>query len=127
LLPARPTTVDPKEATVDEAIKQLCQDLARAEYAKTTQDSYKKTAIALSERFGCSVAELTRDQLREYVDAVVAEDGGRCRGRVKLCAVLFLFRKTLGRPQDVSFIKLPKRYSALPGPTVPGRRSSPRA
>jgi site-specific recombinase XerD len=130
LLPARPTTVEPKEVTVEEAIKQLCQDLARAEYAKTTQDSYKKTAIALSERFGCSVAELTRDQLREYVDAVVAEDGGRCRGRVKLCRNLSTRVVTTGQEGaqshrkrrvrqssglcDVSFIKLPKRYSALP-------------
>jgi integrase/recombinase XerD len=99
---------------VEQAIKQLGQDLARAGYAKKTQADYQRTAIALSERFGRPVAELTRDQLRAYVDAVVAEEGSRSSVRRKLCAVLFLFRKTLGRPQDVSFIKLPKKYSALP-------------
>jgi integrase/recombinase XerD len=32
----------------------------------------------------------------------------------RLCAVLFLFRRTLGRPELVSFIKLPRRHSPLP-------------
>ena len=31
-----------------------------------------------------------------------------------LCALLFLFRRTLGNPQHVSFIKLPRKYSKLP-------------
>jgi site-specific recombinase XerD len=34
--------------------------------------------------------------------------------RSKLCGLLFLYRKTLGRPDLVSFVSLPKKHSPLP-------------
>jgi len=99
---------------VDKCIEQMGQDLARAGYAKSTQHNYLQTMKALSKRFGKPVDGLTREELREFADATVAESGSSSSARHKLCALLFLYRKTLGRPQDVSFIKLPKKYSALP-------------
>lgn len=99
---------------MDQSIEQLGQDLARAGYAEATQRRYLKTANLLSERFGVPVADLTREQIREFVDAVASEGNSAWRSRSMLGAVLFLFRKTLGRPQDVSFIKLPKKPSGLP-------------
>lgn len=102
-----------KEATVDKSIDQMGQDLARAGYAKTTQEKYLKTAKELAERFSKAVAVVTREELREFVEDVVARQSSS-GANIKLCALLFLYRRTLGRPQDVSFIKLPKRYYALP-------------
>lgn len=110
----RPTTAAPKEATVDKSIEQMGQDLARAGYAKSTLHNYRKTIEALSQRFGKPVDELTRTELREFVDVTIADSRSGSTARHKICALLFLYRKTLGRPQDVSFIKLPKKYSALP-------------
>jgi len=110
----RPTTAAPKEATVDKSIEQMSQDLARAGYAKSTQDHYRRTIEALSQRFGRPVDELTREELREFVDVTVADSRSTSTARHKISALLFLYRRTLGRPQDVSFIKLPKKYSALP-------------
>ena len=104
----------PKEATVDKYIEQMGQDLARAAYAKSTQHNYLEAMKALSKRFGKPVDALTRDELREYVDAVVGESRSSSSACHKICALLFLYRRTLGRPHDVSFIKLPKKYSALP-------------
>jgi len=99
---------------VDKSIEQMGQDLARAGYAKSTQDDYLKTMKALSQRFGKPVNELSREELRDFVDAIIAESKSTSRACHKICALLFLYRRTLGRPQDVSFIKLPKKYSALP-------------
>jgi site-specific recombinase XerD len=99
---------------VDQSIEQMGQDLARAQYAESTRVRYLRTAEALSERFRRPVAELSRDDVRAFVDELMARDGSRPRTRGQLCALLFLYRKTLGRPDYVSFIKLPKKYSALP-------------
>jgi integrase/recombinase XerD len=113
---ALPSTAAPKEASVDQSIEQMSQDLARAGYAEKTRERYLRTATKLSDRFGKPVAMLSREQLREFVDYVIAEtrDHSPSSTRQHLCALLFLYRKTLGRPQDVSFIKLPKKYSPLP-------------
>lgn len=111
---ALPGPAAPKEAIVDKCIEQMGQDLARAGYAKQTKKSYLETIRALSKQFGKPVAEVTREELRQFVDGVVALPRSIATIRYKLCALLFLYRKTLGRPQDVSFIKLPKKYSALP-------------
>lgn len=99
---------------MDKNIEQMGQDLARAGYAKRTQERYQKAATSLSERFGKAVAMVTREELREFVDEVVARSRSSSAINMRLCPLLFLYRRTLGRPEDVSFIKLPKRNSALP-------------
>lgn len=99
---------------MDKSIEQMGQDLARAGYADTTRERYLRVATQLSERFGKPVAELTREQLREFVDALAASGSSSSTLRNKLGALIFLYRRTLGRPQDVSFIKFPKKRSAIP-------------
>ncbi len=69
---ALPRQAAPKEATVDQSIIELGQDLARAGYAKTTQKKYVRVAEHLGSRFGRPVAEIDREQLREYVDELGA-------------------------------------------------------
>lgn len=80
MLPARPTTVEPKEVTVDQSIEQLGQDLARAGYAEATQRRYLRTANLLSERFGVPVAELSREQ--QGMATVVGRAGAVVLGRL---------------------------------------------
>ena len=99
---------------MDKSIEQMGQDLARAGYSKSTQSSYTRTGVELEKRFGKPVAALTRDELREFVDTVSASSRSTSAIAMKLSGVLFLYRRTLGRPSDVSFIKLPRKYSALP-------------
>jgi hypothetical protein len=55
---------------MDQSIRQLGQDLALAKYAKSTCKKYLKTAEQLSNRFGLPLAELTREQLRTFVEEI---------------------------------------------------------
>jgi site-specific recombinase XerD len=98
---------------MDLAVTQVGQDLARAGYAERTQKSYLATVRWLGERFDCPLAEMTREQVREAVDEVMTRGSAHVQRRT-LGAILFLYRKTLGQPEKVSFIRLPKRHSPLP-------------
>jgi len=99
---------------MDKSIEQMGQDLARAAYAKSTQERYVKVAKELADRFGKPVVDVTRDELRVFVDEVSSSSRSDSRVISKLSALLFLYRTTLGRASDVSFIKLPNKHSALP-------------
>ena len=95
-------------------IVQMRQDLARGEYAQTTRDNYLKTIQGLQRRFDKEVDELSREEVRTFVDETFARYTSSSSRRMALAAVVFLYRKTLGMPQHVSFIRWPKRYSPLP-------------
>lgn len=99
---------------MDTSIEQLGQDLALAHYAKGTQKKYLWTAERLSSRFGRPLAELTRDELRTYVEEISARGRSASWVITQLAALSFLFRKTLGQPQKVSFVSYPKRHRPLP-------------
>jgi integrase/recombinase XerD len=97
---------------VDLNIDEMRQDLARAGYAETTQTLYVKVIERLCVRFGRPVATLGRDDVRTFVDEVMARP---CATSTKCCqlgAIKYLYAKTLGRPEMVSFIRYPKRRSA---------------
>ena len=83
---------------MDKSIEQMGQDLARAGYAKSTRHNYLEAMKALSKRFGKPVDGLTREELREFADATVAESRSSSSAHHKPCALLFLYRKTLGSP-----------------------------
>jgi integrase/recombinase XerD len=99
---------------MDAAIKQLDQDLARASYAESTRLKYCAHAQEFALHLGKPITEASRDEVRAFIDAVMAREGGVSKKHERAYALMFLFRKTLGRPEMVSFIKLPKRHSALP-------------
>jgi integrase/recombinase XerD len=99
---------------MDQSIEQLARDLALANYAKATQERYVGTAKQLAEFCRKPLVEVTRDDLREFVEARTSRGKSATKLNNELCAVLFLFRRTLGRADLVSFIKLPKRRSPLP-------------
>jgi site-specific recombinase XerD len=71
-------------------------------------------AQELSKRFGRPVAELTRDEIRAFVDETVSKERSVSTTNNRLCALVFLYRATLGRPDLVSFIKWRKKRSAVP-------------
>jgi integrase/recombinase XerD len=99
---------------VEQNIEQMRQDLALAGYAKDTQMRYLQTAKELTDRFGCTASELTREQVRTYVEEIGARGRSASWQQMKLAAIAFLYRKTLGRPEMVSFISWPKQRSPLP-------------
>src|SRR4030088_2933082 len=99
---------------MDRSITQLSQDLALAKYAKATCSKYLKTAEHLSSRFGRPLAELGRDQLRTYVEEITGRGMSASWVGYQISALSFLYRRTLGRPDVVSFLSSPRRTRPLP-------------
>jgi site-specific recombinase XerD len=98
---------------MDVSIEQMAQDLALAKYAKGTVARYLATAKRLSAWVGKPLAEVTREEVRTFVEWRRREATTTRFGN-ELCGLLFLFRRTLGKPEMVSFIKLPRVHSPLP-------------
>jgi integrase/recombinase XerD len=99
---------------MDPTIEQLTRDLALAKYSERTREGYVRAATRLAASCNRPIAKLTRDDLRTFVEAQTSNGATAAVLNQTLCGVLFLFRRTLGRPELVSFIKLPRRRSPLP-------------
>ena len=95
-------------------IENMRRDLALRGYSQRTQYAYVKTSEGLCRRFGRGPSELTREDLRMYVEELQARGNSASTLSNHLAALLFLYRKTLGRPDIVSFISLPKKHRPLP-------------
>jgi len=99
---------------LETTINQMRQDLARAAYATSTQDRYLKTIRRFLLRQTRSIVDVGRDEARTFVDELAAENKSASWMKMHLAALVFLFAKTLGRPNEVSFIKFPRQRSPLP-------------
>jgi site-specific recombinase XerD len=99
---------------VDETIEQLSQDLARAGYVSDTQYGYRRVAEELGRFASKRIVDIRREQVREFVETITSGQQSPSMKHQWLCGLLFLYRRTLGQPEMVSFIKLPKRRYALP-------------
>jgi integrase/recombinase XerD len=100
--------------TMDKSITQLGQDLALAGYAKSTCGKYLKTAEHLANRFRRPLVDLTREQLRTYVEEMTSRGKSVSWVANQISALSFLYRKTLGQPEVVSFVSYPRRKRPLP-------------
>jgi integrase/recombinase XerD len=99
---------------MDQTIEQLARDLAFARYTTSTQKRYVGTARLLAEFCGKPIVDVSRDELRDFIDARANCGIGPGGLYAELLALRFLFKRTLGRPEMVSFIKMPRRHSPLP-------------
>jgi site-specific recombinase XerD len=99
---------------MDKSIEQMQRDLASASYSGSTKKRYLKNAERLAAHFSKPVAELSREDLRDYVEHLQAAGRSASWLKMHLGAIVFLFSKTLGRPNDVSFISWPRQRSPLP-------------
>lgn len=99
---------------MDNSIKRMIQDLARGEYSEKTKELYLWTVNDLARRFGRPVANLTVDEIRTYADEIVSAGKSSSWVKIQFAALKFLYRKTLWRPELVSFLSFPKQYSTLP-------------
>lgn len=94
--------------------KQMIEDLALANYAASTRSIYVGAIRALAEHFGRSPTRISREELREYVTGLRDRCQSPSRFRQHLAAIKFLYGKTLGRPDDISFITFPALRPKLP-------------
>jgi site-specific recombinase XerD len=93
----------------------MIEDLELGGYARGTKRLYVNVVRELAQYYGSSPAELTREQLRQYVTHLRQE---RCKSasnlRGHLAGIKFVYAKTLGRPEDVSFLSWPSAPEKLP-------------
>jgi site-specific recombinase XerD len=99
---------------MESTLNQMRQDLARAEYSDSTRKQYLRTAKRFLEEGGRSVEELGRDDVRRFIAALESQGKSASWMKMHLAALVYLFAKTLGRPNEVSFIAFPRQYSPLP-------------
>jgi site-specific recombinase XerD len=89
-------------------------DLEAGSYAKSTQSAY----FVAAERFGAhakrSPEEIGQAEARSYI--AEARSSGRSASwlKVQMAGVRFLYAVTLGRPQEVAWMKWPRQSSPLP-------------
>ena len=96
---------------------QMVQDLELGGYALRTVQEYLRCIRALARFHRRSPAQLGPDQIRAWVAHLKHQRKvGPSRLRQHLAALKFLYGKTLGQPQVVSFICWPR--APLPLPTV---------
>lgn len=99
---------------METTIEQMRQDLTLAGYAKTTQASYLRTVRQYQAHFGRPIPQITREEVRKFVAGIMTRERSDTWKRMELAGLAFLYRKTLGRPDMVSFISWPSSPSPLP-------------
>jgi len=94
--------------------ERMAWDLAFAQRARKTQKIYLADARAFTAFHGRSPEELGQAEVRVWVERLIGLGTQPSRIRQHLSALVFLYRKTLGRPEAVSFFSWPKNPERLP-------------
>lgn len=92
----------------------MSHDMERAGLAPRTRVEYIAAIQRMATFFGRSPAVLRPDDIRDWENELVRRGLGASGRRVAAAALKFLFKKTLARPEMVSFIAFPKGTSRLP-------------
>nr|WP_320131526.1 tyrosine-type recombinase/integrase [uncultured Holophaga sp.] len=99
---------------MEELIKRMAWDLAFAGRAARTRKVYLADVRAFLRFWKRPVEDLGQVEVRLWVEHLLAAGTSPSRLRQHLSALVFLFRKTLGRPEAVSFVAWPKDAPRLP-------------
>lgn len=89
-------------------------DLAAGGYAKGTQAVYLTAARRFVEQSGEPPKKLGQKEIRAYVEELRKRDRSASWLKVEMAGIRFLFATTLGRPQEVAWMKWPRQPSTLP-------------
>jgi site-specific recombinase XerD len=93
----------------------MIQDLELADYAETTKKTYICSIAAFAKFHGRDPSQLGQQEVRQWVDHLTQRAGlGHKRRQQHLAALKFLYAKTLGRPQVVSFLSFRRGPEPLP-------------
>ena len=92
----------------------MIRDLERAGRAQHTIKQYTIAVRLLANFHGKSPELLMPDDIRAWEEDLVKRDLSPSSRHVYLSAAAFLYRRTLGRPEMVSFITHPRRRRKLP-------------
>ena len=97
-----------------DVFERMAWDMAFAKKSVRTQKIYLSDAKAFAAFQGRSPEELGQREVRVWVEHLIERQVSPSRLRQHLAALVFLFRKTLGMPQAVSFFSWPNDPEPLP-------------
>lgn len=89
-------------------------DLGFARKSERTRKIYLADARAFAAHHGRSPEELGQPEVRAWVEHLLGRNLSPSRIRQHLAALVFLYRKTLGVPQAVSFFSWPEDAERIP-------------
>jgi integrase/recombinase XerD len=92
----------------------MSHDMERAGLAPRTREEYIAAIHRMATFFGRSPAVLRPDDIRDWENELVRRGLGASGRRVAAAALKFLYKKTLARPEMVSFITFPNSTPRLP-------------
>ncbi len=93
----------------------MMHDLKLAGYVPATQKNYLNAVRKFAEFHGRSPDKLDQEHVRQWVEHLIASGRvGPQRLRQHYAALRFLYGKTLGRPDVVSFLSSPRNPQPLP-------------
>lgn len=95
--------------------QQMQADMVLRGFAKTTQAAYLSAVIAIARHFHRSPDQLSAEEIQQYLLHLIADKHRSCSTTNQAgCALRFLFRITLKRPQFCVEIPLRKTPAKLP-------------
>lgn len=89
-------------------LSRLESDLQMAGRTPSTIQQYLSSVRHVEDCLGRDLAKADQDDVRHWVDHLRGQPIGSQRLRCHYSALIFLYRKTLGRPDLVSFISMPR-------------------
>jgi site-specific recombinase XerD len=93
----------------------MMQDLKLAGYAPSTQKHYLNAISNFTAFHGRSPEEMGQEEVRQWVEHLTGPGTLSPQSlRLRYAALRFLYRKTLGRPEVVSFLSSPREQDRLP-------------
>ena len=96
------------------ALARLESDLRMANRAKGTIQQYLASIRRFQEMTGKTADRASQEEIRRWVEHLQGQPIGPERLRCHYSALAFLFRKTLGQPDKVAFISMPRKDAPLP-------------
>jgi len=99
---------------MSDVFERMAWDMGFAAKSVRTQKIYLADAKAFGAFHGVPPGELGQPEVRLYVEHLIGRKLSASRLRQHLAALVFLYRKTLGMPQAVSFFSWPEDAERLP-------------
>jgi integrase/recombinase XerD len=99
--------------------QRFIDDLRLRNYAKRTIDTYVSQVAAFARHFGRSPELLGADEVRAYQLHLLERRVSWSSFNQAVCALRFLYRTTLGRPEQLAMIPYGKRPKKLPSVLSP--------
>jgi site-specific recombinase XerD len=94
--------------------QRFLEDLQRRNYAARTLSTYARAVAAFARHFGRSPEQLDAEHVRQYQLHLIAQGASWSRFNQAVCALRFLYRVTLPRPNLIEMIPFAKKPRILP-------------